>query len=1545
MTSTSQFSVTDVLGRVIRATDVLQVPERKDFLPQDLYHSVRAQAGSGVPLEFLPVTTLECYYPIKNGEIGFDKYSKRIYKIALFGILKSGEKVTVVLNDIKPYFEIRVPEGQTASRVLQRARDICEDERLDLDHTSTSEGLSFKKFDDRATFIQLHFKSTARRKKAIEIFRRHKFETAHDDLTNYYNVVCRDWMCSFTTWSVLRNYRVARNHPMFTTDLVFDVDMKDDNYTTYKGDIFQDVDLKNDRCVVAEWDIETCDRSEQISEIPQPENPMADMFLIGLSFTFTDSEIFPAVDPSDPHYQYPRPKGHLISYAITNIPEQFLKPMPNRCVIHVKDEKRMIQVMSILLGKMKPEYLIDFNGANYDMKWVIQRAIDHRILERFENNISLMRIDQLRLVEKEDPRYIYPSNWDSYAQWFPSVTMKLNAELNMDGRILKYPGFIHIDSMMQLRKLAGNPEKYGLNSFLDRYNVGAKVDMPYKRMFSIYELAMLIGKGSVDNFDLSAVPRRIMRNIPDAVELRGSGLLEWMRTNVSQVLEYCIVDGIRLQDLMVKTSFIRDKRQLGALSFVDMYSSTYRADGMKVRNITFAYARKRNLHISNIGPEEPEKGKYPGAYVFQPRKGLVAPRFSIDEMCKISEERPGENDEWRPVAQESYASTDEDSSDTDSESANPESDYDDCDVPAQKSEEECIEPVRVEKHYDNRTIRRMRAWIRRWGIRYMGVPDEAKRALKALPECFTEWLKSDHRYPVAGLDFSSLYPSIIMAFNMSPEKLVYTLKDMMHYRSLGWDTHAINFKFQGRDMKAWTIRHRYTDGCDMEDPEVNFGLFCSILLTLFNQRAQLKKEMKPYAARLEELEGLPKDEFRAAMLQPENQEAKFRYDYLNGKQKALKVLMNTFYGESGNSRSPLRVLEIAGGITSAAQEYIKKASAFIIAMGCRPYYGDTDSSYNSMPDATFEKLDRAYYGGRIHRVALEYLRTYRGRVDAAIAANAKAGAHELEEFEKLFDVYLTDGRIDPAKVYSSNPKELYYEFVIYESIAAIKVVNKAVNEYLAKESKGGFLKMAYEEFLYLCEFFGKKKYAGIAHEGGFNRRPKKIFIRGLELIKSGASNLLIKTDNAILWQLFNIHNTKSLMQLVQEQIHAIYTEEHQFDDFKRTAMYKPNKQNISVLNFVKRMERLGIAPEAMDRFTYVIVKKYPFKFDIKGRKSELSVGDRMEFADRALEQKMEIDLDYYMSGNIKGELARFISYHDDFHVEARDDTDTAVEEAEKKSIDKANKYITRYCERYTVKYASKGPLLKEVWKRTNGVFQQHFQNVTQCTLLDIYLKPQKGKRGSTENDRFRALQVDVFTNMVDKARDEAQRDSKNTAVEFMKQPGYNRMSEDSLLALKRIYKQIVEDRKQLHQRCQPHILAHLRLQVNALNSLMTKRDRIMEDCITSVVGGMGVPDDIQDDEQVKTYKQNFKDMSQDVLDRSVLLNITQHIGREDLQTVEHVNKSYLELYAANKLVYDAQSILERVDMMCRVKLGDVTGVSRMANLSDVNDFIAQNFND
>lgn len=71
---------------------------------------------------------------------------------------------------------------------------------------------------------------------------------------------------------------------------------------------------------------------------------------------------------------------------------------------------------------------------------------------------------------------------------------------------------------------------------------------------------------------------------------------------------------------------------------------------MKVRNLTITRANLRGLKISNIGASEIEKGKYPGAWVFPPKRGLKTSKLSINERIEKAKNYK-EYSEWLEVSE------------------------------------------------------------------------------------------------------------------------------------------------------------------------------------------------------------------------------------------------------------------------------------------------------------------------------------------------------------------------------------------------------------------------------------------------------------------------------------------------------------------------------------------------------------------------------------------------------------------------------------------------------------------------------------------------------------------------------------------------------------------------------------------------------------------------------------------------------------------------------------------------------------------------------
>ena len=79
-------------------------------------------------------------------------------------------------------------------------------------------------------------------------------------------------------------------------------------------------------------------------------------------------------------------------------------------------------------------------------------------------------------------------------------------------------------------------------------------------------------------------------------------------------------------------------------------------------------------------------------------------------------------------------------------------------------------------------------------------------------------------------------------------------------------------------------------------------------------------------------------------------------DVLNTQQIALKIIMNTFYGEAGNVRSPFYSILVAGSVTSKGKELLEHAHNIVSEKRWKVWYGDTDSLYISCPDLEVPKI-------------------------------------------------------------------------------------------------------------------------------------------------------------------------------------------------------------------------------------------------------------------------------------------------------------------------------------------------------------------------------------------------------------------------------------------------------------------------------------------------------------------------------------------------------------------------------------------------------------
>lgn len=1663
------FNPSELHGKVITNKQIKKLPFRNAFLEKDIFDQVNNDITKGKPLLFMPNDLHEMNLQDK-------KYGTSSYKIILFGTLLDGRRATVVLNGIKPYFNVLIPpisdeakaDGETESSVAQglfnklKATKYATPEKFEI-----HKGKRFKLYSEtRDTFAKFYFSKLKPRRDAIKYVREQGYETTVDDTSCYYRVVCRDYRTTFSSWVNISDYTIKDYSSIRGS--VFSININ--NYVSCLEDITAKGNerLAKDNLMTMCWDIETYSPDGQL---PKPDNPDHKMFMIGITF------------------QWHHSTTQILRVCIVDSP---CAPRPNYLTIVCEDEQKLIKAFGKLVYRMKPEICLGFNDSDYDWPWLIHRAKEYDgvltfLAECFDATIPWKNYDDNSIL--------------SYN--FKKEQVKLEADAYAEGYTLKFPGYINLDVRTVFRQLYPTAEKSNLNFYLALNKLGGKKDMPYQELFATYREM-----------------RELVAISESCVDYKTR--LEPLKQKMAEIADYCVIDSQRCHELMKIRSVILDRRARADLTNTSVFDAMYRADGMKVRNIVIGRGQLLGLQFSNIQSNDiQEEGKYPGAYVFPPKKGLINSKMNISERRANAAIMP-ELADWGNIDDETM-----------NEFHTIVSTYG---AILDDDEIACIIKTRAEKKQ------------------------------KPLPKCFIDFLAEKMGRPITGLDFSSLYPSLMMAYNLSPEYIIIDKNKAKQAQANGHTLHKIKFPYNGRIVRGWSIRH--DNKIDPSKPDCKFGVYPMILKELFDQRKLMKVDLHKWESAKEHLETLPQEEFMQPHIQEEYENVCFNFNYYDSKQKALKLMMNTFYGESGNKRSPFFVLQLAGAITTAGQDNIKMVQRYVETKGCGVYYGDSVTGdtplvvrnadtgivmIKTIDDLTTEDEWKSYdqfkpgEPGRIEKQQAESnlqiwtegdwhairrvirhktnkkmyrVNTHTGVIDVTedhslmrpdrtkikptelaigtelmhsfptefpeVDMTAEAKEHEMvhcsscdtnqpsyefyrnrttnrithkkcrkcvwiknannrtmslmteyfshyeyincintiskeeawiwgffmadgscgdytcpsgkkcswainnqnirylnqaleylaicephlnfklldtlassgvyklvpnghiklivEKYRKLFydkrkykvvplqilngslevrrafydGYYVGDGckpseqsldlsefcckgkitsqcmyylvkslgykyvsirlRDDKPDIYSirassrkfrKNPiavkkildlpeitqdgfvydietskgsflggvgalnvkntdslylsmphkhftdidklyysnqmaKEVYWSKMVDITFEAIKLINENVNNLLKDDNGTKFLKMAFEESLFPVAFLAKKKYYGIPHISVPNFNPKKLFIRGLEVKKRGVSDFLKKVCMGIMWDSVSLNNLYTLMDLVQIKIDHIYNTKWDFKDFIMTDVFKPLKKNVKVHTFATRMLAEGMTVKPYERFQYVIVKKNPFRYDERGRKTALSIGDKMEFSTQAEDKNMAIDLDYYMQGSINGQLARLITYADIFHMDPVSTSADDMKTADDKTYANACKYIDNYCAKYYTNYSSKGKIYQSIFKMANSAIidkvKEHYNKEVITILNSSYDRDnlEEWLETKAEKEAIKSVKgygVTHVTNIMKDIPDEEQKAKMKELQDmyFARKSSISHMREDAFLERKTLLQRQIRD--------------------------------------------------------------------------------------------------------------------------------------------------------
>jgi DNA polymerase delta subunit 1 len=177
-----------------------------------------------------------------------------------------------------------------------------------------------------------------------------------------------------------------------------------------------------------------------------------------------------------------------------------------------------------------------------------------------------------------------------------------------------------------------------------------------------------------------------------------------------------------------------------------------------------------------------------------------------------------------------------------------------------------------------------------------------------------------HEDPVVVCDFCSLYPSLMIYYNLS------------------YDTYVTDSAWMDANPDKWDLMD---SGACFVKPEVYFGIIPLLEQELGEQRKAAKKKKAEATDPLE----------RAVW---------------DGEQLAVKVIMNSLYGMLGSPTATVPCVEIAATITAMGRKNLLAVKDYAEANYCRltgepedhpakVIYGDTDSVFIKMPGVPVER--------------------------------------------------------------------------------------------------------------------------------------------------------------------------------------------------------------------------------------------------------------------------------------------------------------------------------------------------------------------------------------------------------------------------------------------------------------------------------------------------------------------------------------------------------------------------------------------------------------
>jgi DNA polymerase delta subunit 1 len=439
--------------------------------------------------------------------------------------------------------------------------------------------------------------------------------------------------------------------------------------------------------------------------------------------------------------------------------------------------------------------------------------------------------------------------------------------------------------------------------------------------------------------------------------------------------------------------------------------------------------------------------------------------------------------------------------------------------------------------------------------------------------------------PITVLDYASLYPSSMIARNLShdcyvnDEKYANLEAEGIQYVKVSYDI----YEGKGDDKKAVGKKE-----CTFAQlPDNKKGIIPNILNKLLTQRKNTRKKIEYERLTLKDgrvaiglvkekpdgtVEILNIDTGEKTIIDTnqivERQEAysNFEQAVLDALQLAYKVTANSLYGQIGSRVSPIYLKDIAACTTATGRDMIMRAKKFVeTRYGAKVIYGDTDS--------IFIKFTNRNEKGEI----------VKGK--EALPYAIKAGQLVEKEINSYYE--------PNGEKYLPEPESLAYEKTLFPFI-----------------------------------ILSKKRYVGNLYEDDATKKPKQKSM-GIVLKRRDNAPIVKKIYGGIIDILLNRHDLNASVEFLRGQLQDLVDGKVPLEELIITktlrAEYKdPTKIAHKVLADRMGERDEGNKPAANDRVPFIYIQAPDAQLQ----------GDRIEHPEYIREMKLTPDYRFYITNQL-----------------------------------------------------------------------------------------------------------------------------------------------------------------------------------------------------------------------------------------------------------------------------------------------------------------------